>query len=58
LKGLLNGPRDSFEEMLKFYEEKEINPVIDKVFGFEESEEALQYLFAGGHFGKVVIKVD
>jgi NADPH:quinone reductase-like Zn-dependent oxidoreductase len=56
LKGLLNGPRDRFEEMLKFYEEKEIKPVVDKVFSFEESKEALKYLFAGGHFGKVVIK--
>lgn len=58
LKGLLNGPRDRFEEMLKFYEEKEIKPVVDKVFKFEESKEALKYLFSGGHFGKVVIKVD
>jgi NADPH:quinone reductase-like Zn-dependent oxidoreductase len=58
LKGLLNGPRERFEEMLKFYDEKKIKPVVDKVFGFEESKEALEYLFRGGHFGKVVIKVD
>ncbi|KAG0648527.1 Zinc-type alcohol dehydrogenase [Hyphodiscus hymeniophilus] len=58
LKGLLNGPRDRFEEMLRFYEEKEIKPVIDKVFSFDESKEALKYLFSGAHFGKVVIKVE
>jgi len=58
LKGLLNGPKERFEDMLKFYEEKEIRPVVDKVFTFDESKEALKYLFAGGHFGKVVIKVD
>ncbi|KAH8797962.1 hypothetical protein F5884DRAFT_814221 [Xylogone sp. PMI_703] len=57
LKGLLNGPKDRFEEMLKFYEEHQIKPVIDKVFGFEEAKEALKYLFSGGHFGKVVIRV-
>jgi NADPH:quinone reductase-like Zn-dependent oxidoreductase len=57
LKGLLNGPRDRFEEMLKFFEEKEIRPVVDRVFGFGEAREALEYLFAGGHFGKVVIRV-
>lgn len=57
LKGLLNGPRERFEEMLRFYEEKEIKPVVDKVFEFEEAKEALQYLFGGGHFGKVVVKV-
>jgi NADPH:quinone reductase-like Zn-dependent oxidoreductase len=43
--------------MLKFYEQKQIRPVVDKVFKFEEANEALQYLFGGGHFGKVVVKV-
>jgi NADPH:quinone reductase-like Zn-dependent oxidoreductase len=43
--------------MLGFYEEKKIKPVVDKVFAFGEASEALEYLFGGGHFGKVVIKV-
>ncbi|KAL2067773.1 hypothetical protein VTL71DRAFT_15869 [Oculimacula yallundae] len=58
LKGILNGPRERFQEMVGFYEEKKIRPVVDKVFGFEEAKEAFAYLFAGGHFGKVVIKVE
>lgn len=49
---------ERLEEMLTFYDEKGIKPVVDKVFGFEESKEALEYLFKGGHLGKVVIKVD
>jgi NADPH:quinone reductase-like Zn-dependent oxidoreductase len=57
LKGILNGPRDRFEEMLRFYEMKKITPVVDKVFAFDEAREALQYLYGGGHFGKVVIRV-
>lgn len=57
LKGLLNGPRERLEEMLAFYEEKGIKPVVDKVFKFEESKEALDYLYKGGHFGKVVIQL-
>lgn len=57
LKGLLNGPRERLEEMLKFYDEKQIRPVVDRVFGFEESKEALAYLFKAEFFGKVVIKV-
>jgi NADPH:quinone reductase-like Zn-dependent oxidoreductase len=57
LKGLLNGPRDRFEEMLRFVEKYEIRPVVDKVFPFEESKEAMQYLWDGKHFGKVVIRV-
>lgn len=57
LVGLLNGPRDRVEEMLKFYEEKGIKPVIDRVFKFEEAKDALKYLWSGSHFGKVVVKV-
>lgn len=57
LKGILNGPRDRFEEMAKFYAEHEIHPVVDKIFNFEEAAQALQYLFSGGHFGKVVVRV-
>lgn len=58
LKGLLNGPKDRLQEMLAFYEIKQIKPVVDKVFPFAESKEALKYLFNGSHLGKVVIKVD
>jgi len=57
LKGIVNGPRDKLVEMLKFYDEKKIRPVVDKVFKFEEGGEALRYLFSGGHFGKVVVRV-
>lgn len=57
LKGLLNGPRERFEEMIEFFEKHHIKPVVDKVFPFEEAKESFQYLFAGEHFGKVVIKV-
>ena len=57
LKGIINGPKDRFEEMVRFYEEKGVKPVVCKTFGFEESKEAFEYLRAGGHFGKVVITV-
>ncbi|KAF2110620.1 alcohol dehydrogenase [Lophiotrema nucula] len=57
LKGIVNGPRDELERMLKFYEEKKIHAVVDKVFKFEEGQDAIQYLFKGGHFGKVVVRV-
>lgn len=57
LKGIINGPRDRFEEMCRFYEEHQIRPVVDRVFGFEEAAEAIKYLFSGAHFGKVVVRV-
>ncbi|KAF2093195.1 NAD(P)-binding protein [Rhizodiscina lignyota] len=57
LKGILNGPRDEFEELCSFYEKHGIKPVVDKTFKFDEAKEALKYLFSGGHFGKVIVKV-
>jgi len=57
LKGILNGPKDRFEEMTKFHEQHQIRPIVDKVFAFEDAKEGLKYLYSGGHFGKVVVKV-
>lgn len=57
LKGIVNGPRERFEEMLRFYERRRIHPVVDQGFAFDEAREALEYLLSGAHFGKVVIKV-
>lgn len=57
LKGILNGPKDRFEEMVEFYKQKKIHPVVSKVFDFDKADEALKYLYSGAHFGKVVVKV-
>ncbi|KAL4932954.1 zinc-dependent alcohol dehydrogenase family protein [Aspergillus undulatus] len=57
LKGIINGPRDRFEEMIGFYEKHAIRPVVNRVFGFGEAKEAFRFLATGSHFGKVVIKV-
>ncbi|KAI1259205.1 hypothetical protein F5Y18DRAFT_420880 [Xylariaceae sp. FL1019] len=57
LKGILNGPKDRFEEMLHLFERETIRPAVDRVFEFDEADKALKYLFSGGHFGKVVVKV-
>lgn len=56
LVGLLNGPRDRVEDMLGFYEKHGIRPVIDKIFGFEEAEEALQYSWSGNHLGRLLLR--
>ena len=57
LKGIWNGPKDRLEEAVELYQQKEIHPVVDKVFTFDQAKEALEYVAAGSHFGKVVIKV-
>jgi threonine dehydrogenase-like Zn-dependent dehydrogenase len=45
--------------MNRFLEEKKVNlaPIIGRVFSFEESREAFDYLYSGKHTGKVVIKL-
>ncbi|KAK4201497.1 putative zinc-containing alcohol dehydrogenase [Triangularia verruculosa] len=58
LKGIINGPKDRFEEMCQFYEKHQIRPVVDRVFSFKAASEAFKYLASGSHFGKVVVKVD
>lgn len=57
LKGIINGPKDRFEEMLEFYQKHQIHPVVNRVFRFDESLEAFKFLHSGQHFGKVVIQV-
>jgi len=57
LKGIWNAPKDRLEEALELYGEKQIHPIVDKVFEFDQSREAFEYVAAGSHFGKVVIKV-
>ncbi|KAJ5121736.1 hypothetical protein N7526_008673 [Penicillium atrosanguineum] len=57
LKGIINGPKDRFEEMIRFYETHQIRPVVNRVFAFAEAKEAFKFLESGSHFGKVVIQV-
>lgn len=57
LRGIINGPRDRFEEACTFYSKHEIRPAVDRVFEFGQAKEALKYLYNGAHFGKVVIRV-
>lgn len=57
LKGIWNGPKNRLEEAVELYQRKEIHPVVDKVFPFHQAKEALEYVAAGSHFGKVVVKV-
>lgn len=35
-----------------------IKPVIDRVFPFDQAEDAHQYMMAGGHMGKIILSID
>jgi NADPH:quinone reductase-like Zn-dependent oxidoreductase len=54
--GIETGSREMFEEMNRFIESHDLNPVIDKTFAFDEIQKALEYLESGRHFGKVTIE--
>jgi NADPH:quinone reductase-like Zn-dependent oxidoreductase len=56
LQGIFVGSRQMFEDMNRAIEANRMKPVIDKVFSFDEVDEALKYMESGSHFGKIVIK--
>ena len=53
----MNGNSKRLGEITKLIETGIIKPVIDKVFPFEQTNEALDYVETGRSRGKVVIKV-
>jgi NADPH:quinone reductase-like Zn-dependent oxidoreductase len=56
LQGITVGNRDDFNSMATAMTQHKIEPVVDKVFMFEELRDALDYLSSGKHFGKICIK--
>jgi D-arabinose 1-dehydrogenase-like Zn-dependent alcohol dehydrogenase len=59
VRGVILGTRNQFKDMIKFIEEKAIEPVIDeRVFGIHEVAEAYRWLEEQKHFSKVVISIE
>jgi NADPH:quinone reductase-like Zn-dependent oxidoreductase len=58
LSGIFVGSRVMLDDLARFVEAHEIRPVIDKVFGFDDAPAAYAHLQAGGHVGKIVVRVD
>jgi NADPH:quinone reductase-like Zn-dependent oxidoreductase len=57
LRGIFVGGREHFEGLIKGVGVNKLEPVIDKTFEFDEAPQAYEYLKAGRHFGKVVIRI-
>ena len=55
LQGIFVGSREMFENMVRAIEANQMHPQVDQVFDFDQAREALEYMKAGKHFGKVVI---
>jgi NADPH:quinone reductase-like Zn-dependent oxidoreductase len=55
--GIQVGSRDMFEAMNRAIEVGRLEPVIDRVFDFNDVRAAYEHLASGKHFGKVVIRI-
>jgi NADPH:quinone reductase-like Zn-dependent oxidoreductase len=58
VQGISVGSTQMFEAMNRAISASALEPVIDKVFGFDEAPAALRHLQSAQHFGKVVIRLD
>jgi NADPH:quinone reductase-like Zn-dependent oxidoreductase len=57
LQGIFVGSRRMFEEMNKAVSVNKLEPVIDRVFEFDQVKDALRHMEGGSHFGKIVVKI-
>ena len=57
LAGLMVGSRAMTDDLARFVEGKQLKPVIDRAFGFDDTKAAYRYLGEAAHIGKVVIAV-
>ena len=55
LIGINVGSRETFLEMNRAITASGLQPVIDRVFPFEDARAAYHHLDSGSHFGKVII---
>ena len=55
--GICVGSVAHFEQLNQFMHQHHLRPVVDKVFAFDEAEQACAQLASAGHFGKLVIGV-
>ena len=58
MSGILVGSKEMAQRLDAFITEHKIKPVVDRVFGWTDVVDALDYQLGGSHFGKIVIKID
>ncbi len=57
VQGVIVGPRESFEALVRAVAHHRLRPVVDRVFPLAEAREAFEHLASGRHFGKVCVAV-
>jgi NADPH:quinone reductase-like Zn-dependent oxidoreductase len=58
IRGMEVGSKQDFAEINRAIAANDIHSVIDKVFSFEQAQQAFEYLDRGLHFGKVAIAIN
>jgi NADPH:quinone reductase-like Zn-dependent oxidoreductase len=57
IRGVYVGSGAMFQAMNQAISLHRVEPVVDRVFPFEQFREALAYLQSGAHFGKIVLRI-
>jgi NADPH:quinone reductase-like Zn-dependent oxidoreductase len=57
VQGVYVGSRQMFENLLRAVNLNKLKPVVDRVFDFQETREALAYMESAGHLGKICLRV-
>ena len=57
VQGILVGHREGFEAMNRAIAQHGMRPVIDRTVPFDEAPAAFEQMAAGGHFGKICVRV-
>jgi NADPH:quinone reductase-like Zn-dependent oxidoreductase len=57
IQGIYVGSRSHFEAMNRAIVATRMQPVVDRIYAFDEAREALKSMETGAHFGKIVIRV-
>ena len=57
LQGVTVGSRDQLQDMIDAIALAKLKPAVDKVFAWDKLDEAMAYMQAGKHFGKVCLKI-
>ena len=56
IQGIYVGSREMFEDMNRAISLHQMQPIIDRVFPFEQAPGALAYMESGAHFGKICLQ--
>jgi NADPH:quinone reductase-like Zn-dependent oxidoreductase len=57
VQGIFVGSREMFSAMNEAIAFHQMHPVVDRIFGFDEIQEALKLMESGGHFGKICVSI-